>query len=950
MHSGGAMLPAPCSPLAPTTPDSDAEPMLLERGTSVGRFMVLELLGMGGMGVVFSAYDPQLDRKVALKLLRADAWGGGEVLRREAQIMARVSHPNVLTVHEIGELGDRGYVVMEYVEGSTLRAWLAERTRPFAEILDAFQQAGAGLAVAHEAGIIHRDFKPENVLVGRDDRPRVSDFGLASSYVPSGAGTAAYMPPEQSAGEEIDARADQYAFCVTLWEALTGERPHASPPLPRVRRAPAWVFRALARGLQASPAARWPSMRALLAALRPKTAPLRIFLASAALLSLTAGAYALGHHEDPAAAACATAEQHLGDAWSTTRRSAVRDAILRNGSGLAWETWTRVSADLDAYSRAWTASYGEACRATHVERRQSEALLDLRMACLERRRDSLAALTSLWSEGLDANGLEHAIDAARALPALAVCADPRALTERVPLPADPTAVERIARARARITGVAALTLANRVEQAKAEATEARREADATGWPEVRAEAALAQGALLTELKDRGAGIVLKEAAHFAAQAHADDLGAAALVALVDHLAEDKQDAAAALAMVEMADLVMRRGGDDAELRTRLYRQRAAALLVRGQVDDAWTAALVTEGRALALGQPRERLATMGLIGRIAEQRGDYQGARRTLEAAVAQAIPLYGEDHPRVAVLYNNLGVAAGSASEYQASETYYRRALAIKLRSLGSESASTATAYNNLGTAVQALARFEEARTLFEQALAIRERVLGPNHPHVATTLSNLAGTYVRLGLAARALPLAERALAIKTAAYGEKHASVAPAFSQLGVVYGALGEHRKDLAMQERALALRIEVLGRAHPTVRIQTGRVAEAHAKLGQCAAARALAMPLLESQASDATEPYYTALQVLGDCDLREHHAVRAIARYRHAAARPVVAADPAMRGMVTWLLGRTLWDTGRTEEGEELVRRAITQLATAPDMNEELETARRWLADKRGGI
>ena len=272
------------TPSPPTLPDSaitgtggalvaalDVE--VPDRGMAIGRFLVLGSLGMGGMAVVLSAYDPQLDRKVALKLLRGDLGKGAlsetarEAIVREAQAMARLSHPNVVAVHEVVFGDATGYLVMEQVEGTTLRDWLAARARGFAEILDVMMAAGAGLAAAHRAQLVHHDFKPENVLVGEDGRARVSDFGLAGEGK-AGAGTRAYMAPEQLGDGAVDARADQFAFCLTLWEALHGERPAPDPPPPSPRKAPRGVVRALTRGLARDPAARWPTMDALLDALR----------------------------------------------------------------------------------------------------------------------------------------------------------------------------------------------------------------------------------------------------------------------------------------------------------------------------------------------------------------------------------------------------------------------------------------------------------------------------------------------------------------------------------------------------------------------------------------------------------------------------------------------------------------------------------------------------------
>ncbi len=277
----------------------------------IGRFLVMRPLGSGGMGVVYAAYDEELDRRIAVKLLRPGSSEHDQArLQREAQAMARLSHPNVATVHEVGAVDGQIYVAMEYVRGQTLQEWLAAAPRSWREVIEHFRAAGLGLAAAHAAGLVHRDFKPSNVLVGDDGRVRVVDFGLvrssggeegeaaavaasqvmgpatplATSLTMTGTimGTPAYMSPEQHRGAPTDARSDQFSFCVALYEALHGVHPFAGrtvgevraavlagrvPPPPRESKAPVWLGRVLARGLAVDPAARWPSMDALLDAL-----------------------------------------------------------------------------------------------------------------------------------------------------------------------------------------------------------------------------------------------------------------------------------------------------------------------------------------------------------------------------------------------------------------------------------------------------------------------------------------------------------------------------------------------------------------------------------------------------------------------------------------------------------------------------------------------------------
>jgi serine/threonine protein kinase len=293
----------------------------LTRDALVGRYTVLSLVGRGGMGEVYAAYDPQLDRRVALKLL-SPSYGIGNVraearLLREARAIARLSHPNVIAVYDAGMVGDRIFVAMEYVDGQTLASWLAAKPRSRSEILEVFRGAARGLAAAHASGLIHRDFKPQNVMVARDGTIRVTDFGLVQRLYadkeadgresPPGQddgaldltltrpgeliGTPLYMSPEQFKLEPTDARTDQFSFCVALYHALYGEHPFWAEPKTgigrlkedvvagRIRPAPAraavppWIRRVLVQGLATAPQARWPSMTELGAALERPLRP-----------------------------------------------------------------------------------------------------------------------------------------------------------------------------------------------------------------------------------------------------------------------------------------------------------------------------------------------------------------------------------------------------------------------------------------------------------------------------------------------------------------------------------------------------------------------------------------------------------------------------------------------------------------------------------------------------
>jgi len=291
--------------------------MVDTKGAAASRFKLLDELGVGGMGIVFAAYDVKLERKIAIKLVRPQASGTASAdqarawLMREARAMARISHPNVLAVHDVGKLGDQMFIAMEYVEGTTLSQWLKEQDRPWRDVLTMFIQAGRGLAAAHARGILHRDFKPENVLVDKDGRARLVDFGLArfADQVTNGhrtrlngesqsnvmnmptavlgvtagrgkfVGTPSYMAPEQLIGQPIDEKTDQYSFCVALFRGFYGKLPFNAESVgallqqikhrrvnavPKSNRVPLSLHQAILRGLSPNPEHRFSSMKALL--------------------------------------------------------------------------------------------------------------------------------------------------------------------------------------------------------------------------------------------------------------------------------------------------------------------------------------------------------------------------------------------------------------------------------------------------------------------------------------------------------------------------------------------------------------------------------------------------------------------------------------------------------------------------------------------------------------
>jgi tetratricopeptide (TPR) repeat protein/tRNA A-37 threonylcarbamoyl transferase component Bud32 len=801
----------------------------------IGRFAVVQRLGAGGMGVVYGAFDAELDRRVAIKLMFAGADDRGR-LAREAQIMARLNHPNVAQVYEVGRHGDATYVAMEYVRGRTLRAWATQSDPTLRERLAALVQAGRGLAAAHAAGVIHRDFKPDNAMMGDDGRVRVLDFGLARDVgdddafasemlrseaaidapatPPStahGAGTPAYMAPEQWRGEAVDARTDVYSFCVSAWEILSGRRPFAEASLPELRRGaprdlvaqgslPRWIERVLRRGLAADRDARPQGMDALLDELTrdPAVARRRLLMlgvGTAAIGGVLLWQRAVGLQRE---AACEDAAASIEESWNAERGDAIAQAFADTGLAYAPDTFARARARLDAYATAWSEVRLDVCRAAEGDEVVAAT------ACLDDGHSRLQVLLERLAAPLPAV-VPMAVSAAASLPDPHACADPHAaalLAGRTAMPAE---------SQRRLVEIEVMRQTAAYEEALLAADELIAAAD---HPSAVARVQLVKGEVLRALGRHAESRTAFESAYYDAGAAGDD--ATAMEAAIDLIAVVGSMLAQDERGREWARLarmyVTRLGLEDHPLVAALESNVGLLLRNVGEQDGA----LDAHRRALAI---RERIfgdahpsvaGSWAYVGNALADRGDIEGGIAALRRSLEIAEPAYGPDHPEVARILHSLSEWLLQRGEYDEAQTTAQRAFAIREATLGVEHESTGSSVMLLGELDLIHGRYESALANFHRALEIAEASFAPDHPRIAGALKSLGRAFEMNGDYDTAMRHYRRSLEIQERAVGPDDASLVP-------MLGAVG----FLQLNNRQLDEAVAMLGRAEQILLKQFG---------------------------------------------------------------------------------------------------------------------------------
>ncbi|HWB74129.1 MAG TPA: serine/threonine-protein kinase, partial [Nannocystaceae bacterium] len=731
-------------------------------------------IGAGAMGVVYSAYDPDLDRRVAVKLLAQANTTGIERMIREAQAAAKVVHPNVVAVHDVGAYGARSsastmFVAMELVDGENLGAWLRREPRAWREVIAMLVQAGRGLAAAHAAGIVHRDFKPDNVLVGKDGRARVADFGLARaidrepeaqehsggrmpSTLSSGSiqltatgallGTPAYMAPEQHLRLACDARTDQFSFCIATWEALWGKRPFGGETLQALAVAvtdgqlelpqdshgvPQRIRNVLARGLATAPDDRFPNMDALLGALDDAARPRRYarWIAVGAIAAGVAGV-AYANRSPPPVDPCATVP--IDASWNPTAREQLTAGFVATGTPFAADVARSIGTRLDDHHDRWSAQWREICRGLAEGAQQDAARVGLerRRECLDDRRRELDAALELL-QSADAALVEHAFDVLGGVRDPDRCSDEQALRHRLdPPPAD--LLVEVAELRTTIERADVLNRAGHVREAEAMLAELEPRVQATGWAPMGVELEAARARLARSDTAPRVEVPRLRAAFDRALEIGNDLQAAEFAGELGwQLGYRDREYDEALQWLATSNALLRRTGGDWLIELRVVNNEAVINANRGEYDRAEE--LFARGLDLATAHDPTGLRPLQLKANLAAYagtRGQQARAVQLLTEAMAGYVVLLGESHPRVADLAGNLGLV------------YWR------------------------------LGDVERAREELERAARIQDQSLPPEHPAREQVTSGLAEVLYLEGELARALPYYRNVDAIRSASYG--------------------------------------------------------------------------------------------------------------------------------------------------------------------------------------
>lgn len=840
------------------------------------------------MGAVYVAYDPELDRKVALKLLHGESSPKHRrALLMEAQAMAKLTHPNVVAVHDVGEHEQMVYLAMEYIDGVTLRRWVGEERRGWRVVLDRFLDAGRGLAAAHATGLIHRDFKPDNVMIADGGRPVVLDFGLArptreaasleiddeslsgallsEATVGRVAGTPAYMAPEQAMGSELTPAVDQFSFCVSLWEALHGQRPFDGPTYAQMlknvadgkvrsggrRRAPTWLRRCLQRGMRPDADQRWPSMHELLVALERGRQRWRW---QASALGVLAVAVPLGvsaeqdrrqqREREAQIEACVSQGESILEVWNDDARERLREGMRSTGASFAEDSVNTLVPWLDDFVQTWKQGRTDVCLHANVERDWTEDDTERALWCLEDRQLQLEATVAQISAA-DRTAARRAVRLASYLDPVETCLD-TTLLERLPAP-PPELRDEIRSVRKRLIESDRLRHQGEPKLALEHAVTARGLAEDVAWPPLLASARMIEGRCLHESRQRSKAIPVLIDAFFEAQrvGSLEVAFRAARTLMTSKLTLGEYDDA--LIWSRHADAVARDNADPGRL-DEAEKHYLYSMIHRGrgewklEIDEA-ARAFDIRSQTLGPKHPITAAAQLGLAeGYIGLSRPE--DALPLAKAAYATWLDAVGPDHPStiqaarlcaqaaldqripedaLPFIEGNIATFESSGEEKRLAESLYQLGRAYQLahrladatdaldrattlfRKLhGSKSRPVAAALVHGCLTAKLQGRFEIATAKCEETVEIMTGLEDARGDERAQAVEALAGVLTDVGRADEAVARRLEALSWREALSGSNDRGLVAPLGSLGDAQVAAEEPGEARGSYERALEI--------------------------------------------------------------------------------------------------------------------------------------------------